>query len=104
MVYVCFIVDAFNRRIVGWRVAGHMRTDTVLDALETARFNGGTILEGLIAHSDTGSQFTSIRYRSRLDEIGAVPSTGSVRDSYDNALAEVTMPWPKQPTAFIRPS
>lgn len=101
---MCFIVDAFNRRIVGWRVAGHMRTDTVLDALETARFNGGTILEGLIAHSDTGSQFTSIRYRSRLDEIGAVPSTGSVRDSYDNALAEVTMPWPKQPTAFIRPS
>ena len=54
--YVCFIVDAFSRRIVGWRVAGHMRTDMVLDALEMARWQRGATLEGLIAHSDAGSQ------------------------------------------------
>ncbi len=81
--YVCFIVDAFSRRIVGWRVASHMRTDMVLDALEMARWSRGTNLEGLIAHSDAGSQFTSIRYGERLAEIGAQPSIGSVGDSYD---------------------
>ncbi len=53
--YVCFIVDAFSRRIVGWRVASHMRTVMVLDALEMARQSRGTRLEGLVAHSDAGS-------------------------------------------------
>ena len=88
--YVCFIVDAFSRKVVGWRVAGHMRTNMVLDALEMARWSRGTNLEGLRCHSDAGSQFTSIRYGERLDEIGARPSIGSVGDSYDNALAEST--------------
>jgi putative transposase len=88
MAYVCFIVDAFSRTIVGWRVAANMRTDMVLDALEMARFHRGTFLEGLICHSDAGSQFTSIRYTDRLDDIGARPSIGSIADSYDNALAE----------------
>jgi putative transposase len=60
----------------------------VLDALEMARWSRGTRLEGLVAHSDAGSQYTSIRYGERLDEIGAVPSIGSIGDSYDNALAE----------------
>jgi putative transposase len=86
--YVCFIVDAFSRMIVGWRVASHMRTGMVLDALEMARWSRGTFLEGLVAHSDAGSQFTSIRYGERLAELGAQPSIGSVGDSYDNALAE----------------
>ena len=86
--YVCFITDAFSRRIVGWRVTGHMRTQMVLDALEMARWARGTRLEGLVAHTDAGSQFTSIRYGERLEDIGAVPSIGSVGDSYDNALAE----------------
>ncbi len=81
--YVCFIVDAFSRRIVGWRVASHMRTDMVLDALEMARWSRATNLEGLVAHSDAGSQFTGIRYGELLAEIGAVPSIGSVGDSYD---------------------
>jgi len=89
--YVCLIVDAFSRRIVGWRVAGHMRTAMVLDALEMARWSRGTRLEGLVAHSDAGSQFTSIRYGERLAELGAVPSIGSVGDSYDNALAETVI-------------
>ena len=86
--YVCFIIDAFSRKIVGWRVASHMRTVMVLDALEMARQSRGTRLEGLVAHSDAGSQYTSIRYGERLEEIGAVPSIGSIGDSYDNALAE----------------
>jgi putative transposase len=87
-VYVCFITDAFSRKIVGWRVASHMRTQMVLDALEMARWHRGTQLEGLVTHSDAGSQFTSIRYGERLAELGAVPSIGSIGDSYDNALAE----------------
>ncbi len=86
--YVCFIIDAYSRRIVGWRVASHMRTGMVLDALEMARWARGVWLEGLRCHSDAGSQFTSIRYGERLAELGAVPSIGSVGDSYDNALAE----------------
>jgi putative transposase len=88
MVYVCFITDVFSRRIVGWRVASNMRTAMVLDALEMARWARGTRLEGLVCHSDAGSQFTSIRYTERLCEIGARPSIGTVADSYDNALAE----------------
>lgn len=87
-VYVCFITDAFSRKIVGWRVASHMRTRMVLDALEMARWSRGTQLEGLVTHSDAGSQFTSVRYGERLAELGAVPSIGSIGDSYDNALAE----------------
>ena len=88
MAYVCFIVDAFSRRIVGWRAASHMRTDMVLDALEMARRSrGARRLVGLVAHSDAGSQFTSVRFTERLDEIGARPSIGTVAD-YDNALAE----------------
>jgi putative transposase len=70
------------------RVAANMRTEMVLDALEMARWQRGTRLEGLVTHSDAGSQFTSIRYGERLAEIGAVPSIGSVADSYDNSLAE----------------
>ena len=86
--YAYFITDAFCRMIVGWRVASHMRADMVLDALEMARWRRGTFLEGLVSHSDAGSQFTSIRYGEHLDELGAVPSIGSVGDAYDNALAE----------------
>jgi putative transposase len=87
--YVCFIVDAYSRAIVGWRVAGHMKTSMVLQALEMARRSrGGQRLEGLITHSDAGSQFTSLRFTERLDELGARPSVGTVADSYDNALAE----------------
>ena len=89
MAYVCFIVDAFSRRIVGWTVASNMRTQMVLDALEMARRSRGSKrLVGLVTHSDAGSQFTSVRFTERLDEIGARPSIGTVADSYDNALAE----------------
>ena len=86
--YVCFITDAYSRMIVGWRVASNMRTTMVLDAIEMARWSRGNTLPGLTCHSDAGSQFTSIRYGERLAEIGAVPSIGSIGDSFDNALAE----------------
>ena len=89
MAYVCFIVDTFSRRIVGWTAASHMKTEMVLDALEMARRSRGSKrLVGLVTHSDAGSQFTSVRFTERLDEIGARPSIGTVADSYDNALAE----------------
>jgi putative transposase len=93
MAYVCFIVDAFSRRIVGWRVAANMKTEMVLDALEMARTSRGARrrpLVGLVTHSDAGSQFTSVRFTERLAEIGARPSIGTVADSFDNALAETT--------------
>jgi putative transposase len=86
--YVCFITDAYSRMIVGWRVAPHMRTTMVLDAIEMARWSRGITLAGLRCHSDAGSQFTSLRYGERLAEIGAAPSIGTVGDSFDNALAE----------------
>ena len=87
--YVCFIVDAFSRMIVGWRVASNMKTEMVLEALEMARAKrGARRLVGLVTHSDAGSQFTSVRFTERLEEIGAVPSIGTVADSFDNALAE----------------
>jgi putative transposase len=68
--------------IVGWRVAAHMRTTMVLDAIEMALARGNT-LAGLRCHSDAGSQFTSIRYGKRLAEFGAVPSIGPVGDSFN---------------------
>ncbi len=86
--YVCFLIDAHSRMIVGWRVASHMRTTMVLDAIEMARWSRGNTLPGLTCHSDAGRQFTSIRYGERLAEIGAAPSIGTIGDSFDNALAE----------------
>jgi transposase InsO family protein len=92
MAYVCFIVDAFSRMIVGWRVAANMRTEIVVDALEMARRSRGRRrLVGLVAHSDAGvAGFTSVRFTERLDEIEARPSIDTVADSSDNALAETT--------------
>jgi putative transposase len=86
--YVCFIVDAFSRMIVGWRVAAHMRTPMVLDAVEMASWSRGARIVGLRCHSDAGSQYTSVRYGEVLAELGALPSIGSIGDSYDNARAE----------------
>jgi putative transposase len=86
-VYVAFVVDVFARRIIGWRAARSMKADLVLDALEQALWaRSGAV--GVVHHSDAGSQYLSIRYTERLADAGAVPSVGSVGDSYDNALAE----------------
>lgn len=85
--YVAFIVDVYARVIVGWQIAGHMRTDLVLDALEMAAWRRDPDL-GCIHHSDAGSQYTSIRYTDRLATAGLAASIGTVGDSYDNAMAE----------------
>jgi putative transposase len=90
-VYVAFCIDVFSRMITGWRAAKSMTTDLVLDALEMSiwqRRHAGHDVQGVVHHSDAGSQYTSIRYSERLAEAGARPSIGSVGDSYDNALAE----------------
>jgi putative transposase len=90
-VFVAFCIDVFSRMITGWRAAKSMTTDLVLDALEMGiwqRQRQGHHLQGLVHHSDAGSQYTSIRYTERLAEAGAQPSIGSVGDSYDNAMAE----------------
>ena len=88
-VYVAFIIDAYARRIVGWRVSRTAHAGFVLDALEQALHERRPAQgDGLIHHSDRGSQYVSIRYSERLAEAGIEPSVGSVGDSYDNALAE----------------
>ena len=88
-VYVAFVIDVFSRRIVGWRQSSSMHTEFVLDALEQALYDRKPSEDdGLIHHSDRGSQYLSIRYSERLAEAGIEPSVGSKGDSYDNALAE----------------
>ena len=88
-VYAAFVMDLFARRILGWQVADHLRSDLALDALEMAiwaRRHGS--IDGLVHHSDRGTQYTAIRYTERLAEAKAVRSVGSKGDSYDNAAAE----------------
>jgi putative transposase len=91
-VYVAFVIDAYSRRILGWRTASSMTTPLVLDTIEHAIWTrsreGITDLSGLIHHNDRGSQYTSIAFTDRLIEAGIDASIGSTGDSYDNALAE----------------
>jgi len=88
-VYVAFVIDAFARRIVGWRASRTAHAGFVLDALDQALHDRRPAHRGgLVHHSDRGSQYVSIRYSERLAEAGIEPSVGSVGDSYDNALAE----------------
>ncbi len=86
-VFAAFVIDVYSRMIVGWRVWNSLKTDLVLDALEQALY-ARTGTEGLVHHSDRGSQYLSIRYTERLAEAGIESSVGSVGDSYDNAMAE----------------
>jgi putative transposase len=85
--YLAVIVDACSRRVVGWSMADHLRTELVLDALEMALWNRRPG-PGLIHHSDHGCQYTSLAFGRRLRQAESVPSMGSVGDCYDNALAE----------------
>jgi putative transposase len=89
VVYFAFVIDAHSRRVVGWQLASHMRTDLVLDALRMAlatREPGADLT--LVHHSDRGSQYTSGEYAQTLAEHHVLASMGSVGDAYDNALAE----------------
>jgi putative transposase len=87
--FLAFVLDAFSRKVVGWQLASHMRTDLVLDALRMAlaQREPGADFE-LVAHTDRGSQYTSADYTQELDDHGVLASVGSVGDAYDNAMAE----------------
>jgi putative transposase len=93
--FTAFVSDAYSRRIVGWRTASGMPTELPLDALEMALWirsgdhqQACRDITGAIHHSDAGSQYTAIRYRTRLADVGALASIGSVGDSFDNAQVE----------------
>ena len=84
--YLAMVLDVFSRRVVGWAMANHMRTELVVDALEMALDQRRP--EQVIHHSDQGSQYTSIAFGNRCQEAGVNPSMGTVGDCYDNAMAE----------------
>lgn len=89
MVFFSFVIDVFSRRVVGWQLAGHMRTGLVLDALRMAlglRSPGADV--ALVHHSDRGSQYTSDEFTRALEDAEVLGSLGSTGDAYDNALAE----------------
>jgi putative transposase len=84
--YLAVVLDACSRKIVGWSMANHLRTELVLDALELAV--GQRRPHEVIHHSDQGSQYTSLAFGCRCREVGVRPSMGSVGDAYDNAMCE----------------
>ena len=85
--YLAAVVDVFSRRVVGWAMAGHLRTSLILDAIEMA-ISRRQPSAGLVHHSDRGTQYTSIAFGLRCREAGIAVSMGSTGDAYDNALAE----------------
>jgi len=85
--YLAVVLDVFSRRIVGWAMADHLRTELVLSALEMALWNRRPA-PGVIHHSDHGCQYTSIAFGTRCQEAGVVPSLGSRGDCFDNAVTE----------------
>ena len=84
--FVAIVLDAFSRRVVGWAMANHLRTELVLDALNMALYRRRPA--NVIHHSDQGCQYTSIAFGKRCAEAGVRPSMGSVGDCYDNAMCE----------------
>ena len=84
--YLSVVLDAFSRRVVGWAMASHLKTQLVLDTLDMALWNRRP--DGVIHHSDQGSQYTSYAFGQRCARVGVRPSVGSVGDCYDNALCE----------------
>jgi putative transposase len=84
--YLSVVLDAFSRRIVGWAMANHLRTELVLAALEMALAQRRP--DGVIHHSDQGCQYTSIAFGQRCRQAGGRPSMGSVGDCFDNAMCE----------------
>ena len=84
--YLAVVLDAWSRKIVGWSMANHLRTELVLDALDAAIAQRRP--RDVIHHSDQGSQYTSLGFGGRCQEAGVRPSMGSVGDAYDNAMCE----------------
>ena len=85
--YLAFILDTHSRKVVGWSMAPHMRTELVVDALEMAVWRRKPVA-GLVHHSDRGVQYTAISFGKRLEEVGIVPSMGRTGTALDNAMAE----------------
>jgi putative transposase len=85
--YLAFILDAHSRRIVGWSMENHLRTELVVDALQMAVWRRKPA-PGLIHHSDQGVQYTSLSFGERLREVGITPSVGRTGSALDNAMAE----------------
>lgn len=104
-VYTAFAIDAFSRKIVGWRCRTSKETDLVLDAIDRGLrdrdYRPGSGEDKLIHHSDAGSQYTSFRFTQHLIDAGIDASIGTVADAYDNALAESTIGLYK--TELIKP-
>ena len=107
--YLAVILDAFNRQIVGWSMANHLRVELVIEALELALWHRQPDA-GLIHHSDRGSQYTALTFGARLQRSGLIASMGRAGDAYDNALVEAffatlkcelaaTQPWPTRQAA-----
>lgn len=88
--YLSTVIDACSRRLLGWSITDHLRTELCLDALRAAAgLRGGrAAIDGVIFHSDRGCQYTAEAYREACDQLGITQSMGSVGDSYDNAMAE----------------
>jgi putative transposase len=84
--YLAVVLDAYSRKIVGWAMANHLRTELVLDALNMAVYRRQPA--NVVHHSDQGCQYTSIAFGLRCREAGVRPSMGSVGDAYDNAMCE----------------
>jgi putative transposase len=85
--YLAVVLDVFSRRVVGWAMAEHLRTELVIDALDMAIWNRRPP-PGLVHHSDQGCQYTSLAFGRRLRDSGIVASMGSVGDCFDNAVTE----------------
>ena len=85
--YLATVIDCYSRRLVGWAIADHMRTELVEDALKAATATRGS-LTGAIFHSDHGSVYTSKNYAQLCADLGVTQSMGSIGSSADNALAE----------------
>ena len=84
--FLAVVVDAFSRRVVGWSMANHLRTELVLEALNMALWQRRP--GSVVHHSDQGSQYTSYAFGKRCREMGVAPSMDSVGDCFDNAMAE----------------
>lgn len=85
--YLSFILDVYSRKVVGWSMSDHLRTELVVDALEMALWRRKPSA-GLIHHSDRGVQYTSLSFGKRLEEAGIVPSMGRAGSALDNAISE----------------
>ena len=87
LLYLAFVLDVYSRRIVGWSMASHLRTELVVDALEMAVWRR-KLAAGLVHHSDRGTQYTALSFGKRLEEAGIVPPMGRTGSALDNAVSE----------------